>query len=81
LALAMAVRDNPDIEAALLQWEKRERPMTELTQRLAVLYTTLAKRWPENLLAMRSEIVGLAFGSPEFESHFTKVTRHVVSSH
>ena len=81
LALAMAVRDNPDIEAALLQWEKRERPMTELTQRLAVLYTTLAKRWPENLLAMRSEIIGFAFGSPEFESHFTKVTRHVVGSH
>ena len=81
LALAMAVRDNPDIEAALLQWEQGERPMTELTQRLAVLYTTLAKRWPENLLTMRSEIIGFAFGIPEFERYFTKVTRHVVSNH
>jgi 2-polyprenyl-6-methoxyphenol hydroxylase-like FAD-dependent oxidoreductase len=79
LALAAAVRNNQDIRSALIQWEMRERPVTELTQRLAVLYTALAKRWPGDLLAMRSEIIAFAFGSPDFESYFTTVTRHVVS--
>lgn len=32
LALAVALDENPDIEAALAQWEARERPFTEATQ-------------------------------------------------
>lgn len=80
LALAEALRDHGGIGEALMEWERRERAVTEHTQNLAVLYTTLAKRWPENLLAMRSEIIAFAFGTPAFESHFTKVTRHVVGA-
>ncbi len=40
LGLAAAVHDAPDIEAAFIQWERRERPLTEHTQRWTRLYGT-----------------------------------------
>jgi len=81
LGLAEAVTDETDMPAALALWEARERPMTEITQRWAVLYTTVAKLWPENLLPIRSEIVTSVFDSPGMVSHFTAVTRHVAGAH
>jgi 2-polyprenyl-6-methoxyphenol hydroxylase-like FAD-dependent oxidoreductase len=78
LALAEAVNSNTDIPSALADWERRERPVTEITQRWAVLYTTIAKRWPDALGPLRSEIVASAFASPNLVSHFTTVVRHVV---
>jgi 2-polyprenyl-6-methoxyphenol hydroxylase-like FAD-dependent oxidoreductase len=78
LALAESVSSNTDVRAALADWERRERPVTEITQRWAVLYTTIAKRWPDALVPVRSEIVASAFASPELVLHFTTVVRHVV---
>jgi 2-polyprenyl-6-methoxyphenol hydroxylase-like FAD-dependent oxidoreductase len=78
LALAVAVKDEVDIAAALAEWERRERPVTEITQRWAILYTMMATRWPDALAALRSEIVTSAFASPGMVAHFTIATRHVV---
>jgi 2-polyprenyl-6-methoxyphenol hydroxylase-like FAD-dependent oxidoreductase len=78
VALAEALNDNVDIPAALRGWEQRERPVTDVTQRWAVLSLVMAKRWPLNLLDMRSEMMAEAFSSPGLMAHYLSATRHVV---
>ncbi|HEX2889489.1 NAD(P)/FAD-dependent oxidoreductase [Vineibacter terrae] len=41
LALAVALDETPAIETALAQWERRERPLTEHTQRISSLYSSV----------------------------------------
>jgi 2-polyprenyl-6-methoxyphenol hydroxylase-like FAD-dependent oxidoreductase len=52
LGLAAAVQEAPDLATALEQWERRERPLTEHTQRWTRIYgttmfmpKTLKKAW------------------------------------
>jgi 2-polyprenyl-6-methoxyphenol hydroxylase-like FAD-dependent oxidoreductase len=78
LALAEALTEGDDVPAALARWERQERPVTEITQRWAVLYITVIKRWPENLLDLRSKMVAEMFGSPAMVAHFLSAARHVV---
>jgi 2-polyprenyl-6-methoxyphenol hydroxylase-like FAD-dependent oxidoreductase len=78
LALAEAVTGASDIPKALTDWESRERTVTEITQRWAVLYLTLLKRWPDNLRDMRAAIMAEAFASPGIRDHFTTAARHRV---
>jgi 2-polyprenyl-6-methoxyphenol hydroxylase-like FAD-dependent oxidoreductase len=78
LALAEAVTGASDIAKALTDWESRERTVTEITQRWAVLYLTLLKRWPDNLRDMRAAIMAEAFASPGIRDHFTTAARHRV---
>jgi 2-polyprenyl-6-methoxyphenol hydroxylase-like FAD-dependent oxidoreductase len=40
LGLAVALQDAPDLTSALKQWETRERPLTEHTQRWTRIYGT-----------------------------------------
>src|SRR5271167_4965836 len=63
VALAERVYDASDLAAALQRWESEERPVTEITQRWAVLYATVGNCWPEDLLDVRSQIVAEALSS------------------
>lgn len=78
VALAEAVKGNVDIPSALIGWERRERPITDITQRWSVLSLVLAKRWPLNLLDMRSEMMAEAFSSPGLMAHYFAAAGHVV---
>jgi 2-polyprenyl-6-methoxyphenol hydroxylase-like FAD-dependent oxidoreductase len=80
LALAYAVQDASDIPQALRSWEQQHRPVTEITQRWAVLYAVISVRWPDNLLDLRSAIVSEAFASPNVLAHFLTAARHVVGT-
>jgi 2-polyprenyl-6-methoxyphenol hydroxylase-like FAD-dependent oxidoreductase len=80
LALAEAVKDDVDIPSALADWERRERPVTDITQRWAVLSLVLAKRWPLNQIDMRSDMMAEAFSSPGLLAHYLSATRHVVQT-
>jgi 2-polyprenyl-6-methoxyphenol hydroxylase-like FAD-dependent oxidoreductase len=80
LALAELLKESTDVPAALARWERRERPVTEITQRWAVLYITVLKRWPQNLLDLRSKMVAEMFASPAMVRHFLSAARHVVES-
>ena len=79
LALASVLEDSADVASGLGDWERRERPVTDITQRWAVLYITVLKRWPQNLLDLRSKMVAEMFASPAMVSHFLSAARHVVS--
>lgn len=78
LALAEMATSSADIATMLPEWEARERPVTEITQRWAVLYLTLLKRWPNDLLDMRAAMTAEAFASPGLVRHLTTASRHVV---
>jgi 2-polyprenyl-6-methoxyphenol hydroxylase-like FAD-dependent oxidoreductase len=80
LALAEAVKGDVDIPAALIGWEQRERPVTDITQRWAVLSLIMAKRWPANLMDMRSEMMAEAFSSPGLMANYLSATRHIVKT-
>jgi 2-polyprenyl-6-methoxyphenol hydroxylase-like FAD-dependent oxidoreductase len=79
VALAEVVKNDADIASALVGWERRQRPVTDITQRWAVLSLVIAKRWPLNLLDMRSEMMAEAFSSPALLAHYLSATRHVPS--
>ncbi len=56
LGLAVAVEDAPDLATALDIWERRERPLTEHTQRWTRIYgTTILLPGPLKQLAIRAE--------------------------
>jgi 2-polyprenyl-6-methoxyphenol hydroxylase-like FAD-dependent oxidoreductase len=76
LALACALDEGVDVETALRSWEQQHRPVTEVTQRWAVLYATVCIRWPQNLLDLRADIVTEAFASPDLVAHFLSAARH-----
>ena len=78
VALAEAVKGDVDIPAALIEWERRERPVTDITQRWAVLSLLMAKRWPLNLMDMRSDTMNEAFSSPGLMAHYLSAARHAV---
>jgi hypothetical protein len=80
VALAEAVKDDVDIPTSLIHWERRERPVTDITQRWAVLMLMLSKRWPLNFLDMRSEMMTEAFSSPGLMAHYQSATLHVVQA-
>jgi 2-polyprenyl-6-methoxyphenol hydroxylase-like FAD-dependent oxidoreductase len=80
LALAEFVKEDTDIPSALRDWERRERHVTDITQRWAVLSIIVAKRWPENLLDVRSKIVTETFSTPAMEAHFDTAARHVINA-
>lgn len=51
LSLAVALDETDDVEAACRLWEKRERPLTEHTQRWSTIYGSFTT-WPEQLRSL-----------------------------
>ncbi len=45
----------PPVESALLLWDRRYRPITERTQRMAVAYAEVTRLWPPVLEGIRSK--------------------------
>ncbi|SOY44404.1 Monooxygenase FAD-binding [Cupriavidus taiwanensis] len=57
LGLAAAVEKEADIQIALQEWEARERPLTEHTQRVSKLYSTVG-RLPDSLRSIAFSFAG-----------------------
>jgi 2-polyprenyl-6-methoxyphenol hydroxylase-like FAD-dependent oxidoreductase len=57
LALAAALEEVPDLPQALELWERRERPLTEHTQRWSTLYGRVTN-WPEQLRSLAFNALG-----------------------
>ena len=57
LALAAALDEAPDLPRALDLWERRERPLTEHTQRWSTLYGHVTN-WPEQLRSLAFNALG-----------------------
>jgi 2-polyprenyl-6-methoxyphenol hydroxylase-like FAD-dependent oxidoreductase len=72
LALALAVADAPDVEAALRDWERSERPIIEHAQRWSSLFTA-PLAWPEWLWSV---VLPRASRTAWFQRQMTRPARH-----
>jgi len=77
IALAEAVTGARDIPRALREWEQRERPIVDLTQRYSYLYGAVGTRWPKPgpLLDLRTALVRRAL-LPFLERRTAPITTH-----
>lgn len=57
LALAVTLEQAPDVAQALELWERRERPLTEHTQRWSTIYGAVTT-WPEQLRSLAFNALG-----------------------
>ncbi len=73
LGLAVALEETPDIAQALSRWERRERPLTEHTQRISTLYGSVTT-WPE---ALRSFALGAAARWPWLAAQRMRTAHHI----
>ncbi len=73
LALAVAVSDGEDIGKALLDWEARERPLTEHTQDTAENLGSM-NLWPDDV---RSQVLQIVGQSRELGEMRMRTARHV----
>jgi 2-polyprenyl-6-methoxyphenol hydroxylase-like FAD-dependent oxidoreductase len=72
LALALTVADAPEVEAALREWERSERPIIEHAQRWSSLFTA-PLAWPEWLWSV---VLPRASRTAWFQRQMTRPARH-----
>jgi 2-polyprenyl-6-methoxyphenol hydroxylase-like FAD-dependent oxidoreductase len=72
LSLAVYLDDVEDIPAALQQWEMRERPLIEHTQRWSRLYSILAG-WPRMFSAPVLSLLTM----PRLRAHYRRIASHI----
>ena len=77
VSLAAAVTGSDDIEQALREWEKRERPLTDHVQRFSYYYGFFLGKWPSNLLALRGDVLRALQSSAWFEEALNRGMRHM----
>jgi len=73
LSLAVSLERIDDVPSALLAWERRERPLTDHTQRLSSLYSALTT-WPDGL---RNAAFWLTFHVKWLRRRYMRTTLHV----
>jgi 2-polyprenyl-6-methoxyphenol hydroxylase-like FAD-dependent oxidoreductase len=73
LALAVYLENTDDVPAALATWERRERPLTDHTQRLSSFYSALTT-WPG---ALRSAAFSVTMRSPWLRRQYLRTALHV----
>ena len=77
LALADYLDRDRDIETALTNWERRERPLTDHVQRWTALYGRAASAWPDRFARQRSQFLERASRVPWVDRQLNKAARHV----
>lgn len=73
LALAVDLETNQDVQSALAVWERRERPLTDHTQRWSTFYSALTT-WPDR---MRSLAFLAATRLPWLRSQHLRAMHHI----
>ena len=73
LALAVYLEHAVDVPRALIEWERRERPLTDHTQRLSSFYSALTT-WPE---ALRSAAFFFTMRSKWLREQYLRTALHI----
>lgn len=77
VALAAALDEARTVEDGLREWEQRQRPITDHTQRWSNLYGAVCERWPSWLSDVRSFVVWSTGRSRWLDSKLSRAARHV----
>jgi len=77
MALAQTLEEVADVPAALQEWEKRARPLTDHVQWWSYLYGHVIGRWPSGLMPLRSDMLRAMAKTEWFEDSLNRGARHV----
>ena len=77
LALADYLDRDGDVETALRNWEKGERPLTDHVQRWTDLYGRAASAWPDRFSRQRTQFLEKATRLPWVDRQLNKAARHI----
>lgn len=77
LALAAVLDEARTIESGLRDWEQRQRPITDHTQRWSNLYGAVCEHWPSWLSDVRSFVVWGTGRSRWLDRKLSRAARHV----
>jgi 2-polyprenyl-6-methoxyphenol hydroxylase-like FAD-dependent oxidoreductase len=77
MALARAVTESDDVPAALVAWEKRQRPLTDHVQWFSYIYGWLLGKWPGSQMALRSDVVRAIAKTQWFEEALNRGARAI----
>jgi 2-polyprenyl-6-methoxyphenol hydroxylase-like FAD-dependent oxidoreductase len=77
VALAATLDETSDVAAALRLWERRERPVTDHTQRWSNVYGAVCEHWPGWLSDVRSLVVWASGRSRWLDGKLSRAARHV----
>ena len=77
LALAARVSENNDVPAALVEWEKRHRPLTDHVQWFSYIYGLVLGKWPSRLMGVRTDAIQYLAKTGWFKRALDKGATHV----
>ena len=77
LALAEYLDRDSSLEAAVQQWEQRERPLTDHVQRWTALYGRAASAWPDRFARQRSQFLERASRVSWVDRQLNRAARHI----
>jgi 2-polyprenyl-6-methoxyphenol hydroxylase-like FAD-dependent oxidoreductase len=77
VSLASYLDQSADVKTGLLEWESRERPLTDHVQRWTDLYGRVASAWPKRLESYRSNMLRRTTKMQWVDRQLNKAARHV----
>jgi 2-polyprenyl-6-methoxyphenol hydroxylase-like FAD-dependent oxidoreductase len=76
VALSHRLDEFPTIPAALANWEKTEREITDRTQKYSRFYGWIGTHWPDQLLPIRSALIWTLAHSKRAQAHINAAARY-----
>ncbi|TAL76979.1 MAG: FAD-dependent monooxygenase [Burkholderiaceae bacterium] len=80
LEMAIQLNNSESIDDGLSKWEKRIRPMIEMTQIMARAYGSSATVWPAELMGIRSHVLTEVLKSVDINEMISTAARFVTST-
>jgi 2-polyprenyl-6-methoxyphenol hydroxylase-like FAD-dependent oxidoreductase len=77
VSLASYLDQSADVATGLVEWESRERPLTDHVQRWTDLYGRVASAWPKRLESYRTNILQHTTKMQWVDRQLNKAARHV----
>jgi 2-polyprenyl-6-methoxyphenol hydroxylase-like FAD-dependent oxidoreductase len=76
VALSRVLDDHAAIESALTEWERVERPITDVTQRYSRFYGFIGTHWPRPLVDARSALIWTLAHSKRAQTRINVAARY-----
>ena len=77
MALAARVNESQDVPSALVEWERRHRPLTDHVQWWSYIYGLFLGKWPTRFMGLRTDAIQMIANTKWFDRGLNKGARHV----
>lgn len=77
MALAVRVTESRDVPSALVEWERRHRPLTDHVQWWSYIYGLILGKWPPRFMGLRTDAIQALARTKWFDRGLNRGSRHV----